>query len=114
LFGAFADGVHRGADNTRLLPEFAAAVGRGRFIIARQFAPSPPKPSSLRRILHAPVWKNPKLSPARRSPEKNQAYKDADANFGMLDIYIRNRYRNQPAKLAAWKIASHIERSAKR
>ena len=31
-----------------------------------------------------------------------------------LDVIMRNRYRTNPAQLAAWKSASHIQRAAKR
>lgn len=46
--------------------------------------------------------------------DKNQAFKKGLDDVDILGDFIRNFYRNQPAKLAAWKIASHIERSAKR
>ncbi len=45
---------------------------------------------------------------------KKEAVEDADDSFGDLDRYIRNHYSDQPAKLAAWKVASHIERSPKK
>lgn len=43
---------------------------------------------------------------------KNAAYEAADDFFDTLEDFMRNFYRNRPDKLAAWKIASHIERSA--
>ena len=43
--------------------------------------------------------------------EKNTAYEKGLDDVDVLNDFIRNFYRNQPAKLAAWKIASHIERS---
>ncbi len=46
--------------------------------------------------------------------EKNTAYEKGLDDVDLLNDFIRNFYRDQPAKLAAWKIASHIERSAKR
>ncbi len=46
--------------------------------------------------------------------EKNTAYEKGLDDVDVLNDFIRNFYRDQPAKLAAWKIASHIERSAKR
>ncbi|CAN5519018.1 hypothetical protein BH10ACI1_BH10ACI1_23900 [soil metagenome] len=45
---------------------------------------------------------------------KKSAYQQADENFDELDIYIRNNYRDQPDKINAWRIASHIERSPKK
>lgn len=45
--------------------------------------------------------------------DKNTAYENGLDDVDVLNDFIRNFYRNQPAKLAAWKIASHIERSAK-
>jgi len=42
---------------------------------------------------------------------KNAAYDRADEHFDVLDDFIRNFYRDQPEKLAAWKIVSHIRRS---
>lgn len=42
---------------------------------------------------------------------KKAAAEDADDYFDDLNRYIRNHYSDQPAKLAAWKIAAHIERS---
>ncbi len=46
--------------------------------------------------------------------DKNTAYEKGLDDVDILNNFIRNFYRDQPAKLAAWKIASHIERSAKR
>lgn len=43
--------------------------------------------------------------------DKDEAYEQADEFLDTLDDFIRNRYRNQPGKIAAWKIATHIERS---
>lgn len=45
---------------------------------------------------------------------KNTAYEKGLDDVDVLNDFIRNFYRSQPAKLAAWKIASHVERSAKR
>lgn len=45
---------------------------------------------------------------------KKSAYREADEYFDELDIFIRNHYSDQPEKLAAWKIASHIERAPKK
>jgi hypothetical protein len=45
---------------------------------------------------------------------KDNAYDLADEFFDVLDDFVRNYYRSQPQKLAAWKIASHIERSPRR
>ena len=45
---------------------------------------------------------------------KKEAQEDAADFFDDLSTYIRNHYRSQPNKLAAWKIASHIERSPKK
>lgn len=45
---------------------------------------------------------------------KKSAYREADEFFDELDIYIRNQYRDQPNKINAWNIASHIERSSER
>lgn len=50
---------------------------------------------------------------AEATGSKRQAYKDADLFYDELDRYMRNRYRNQPAKLHAWKVVSRIERSPK-
>ena len=46
--------------------------------------------------------------------DKNTAYEKGLDDVDILNDFIRNFYRNQPAKLAAWKIASHIERSPKK
>lgn len=46
--------------------------------------------------------------------EKNTAYEQGLNDVDVLNDFIRNFYHNQPAKLAAWKIASHIERSPKK
>lgn len=43
---------------------------------------------------------------------KNAAYESAEDYFDVLDDFIRNFYRENPEKLAAWKIASHIRRSS--
>ena len=45
---------------------------------------------------------------------KKSAYAEADEHFDELNIFIRNQYRDQPDKLNAWRIATHIERSAKK
>lgn len=46
--------------------------------------------------------------------DKNAAYEKGLNDVDILNDFIRNFYRNQPAKLAAWKIASHIDRSPKK
>ena len=46
--------------------------------------------------------------------EKNAAYEQGLEDVDVLNNFIRNFYRGQPAKVAAWEIASHIERSPKR
>ncbi len=43
---------------------------------------------------------------------KASAYQRAAEFFEDLDIYIRNKYRDQPDKINAWNIASHLERSS--
>jgi hypothetical protein len=43
---------------------------------------------------------------------KSSAYKQAAEFFDDLDIYIRNKYRDQPDKLNAWRVASHLERTS--
>jgi hypothetical protein len=45
---------------------------------------------------------------------KASAYQRADEFFDELDIYIRNKYKNQPDKLNAWRIATHIEQAPKK
>lgn len=45
---------------------------------------------------------------------KREAVEEADDSFADLDRFIRNHYSDQPEKIAAWKIASHIERSPKK
>lgn len=45
--------------------------------------------------------------------DKNTAYEKGLDDVDVMNNFIRNFYRDQPAKLAAWKIASHIERSPK-
>lgn len=45
---------------------------------------------------------------------KNAAYEKAGEHFDVLDNFIRNFYREDAAKLNAWKIASRIERSPKK
>jgi hypothetical protein len=42
--------------------------------------------------------------------DKNTAYEKGLDDVDVMNDFIRNFYRDQPAKLAAWKIASHIER----
>lgn len=46
--------------------------------------------------------------------EREQLFDNAEDNFAVLNAYIKNHYHQNPAKLAAWKIASHIERAAQR
>lgn len=41
---------------------------------------------------------------------KASAYKRAAEFFEDLDIYIRNKYRDQPDKIHAWHIAARLER----
>lgn len=50
----------------------------------------------------------PKL---RAGDSKKSAYQDADEFFDELDIYIRNKYADQPDKINAWNNAAHIERT---
>jgi hypothetical protein len=45
---------------------------------------------------------------------KASAYRRAAEFFEDLDIYIRNKYRDQPDKINAWNIASHVERTAQK
>lgn len=45
---------------------------------------------------------------------KSSAYRRAAEFFEDLDIYIRNKYRDQHDKINAWNIASRLERSAKK
>jgi hypothetical protein len=45
---------------------------------------------------------------------KKSAYDLADEYFDSLNDFVKNFYRDQPAKLAAWKIATRIERPAKK
>lgn len=45
---------------------------------------------------------------------KSSAYGRAAEFFEDLDVYIRNKYRDQPDKMNAWNIASRLERSAKK
>lgn len=42
---------------------------------------------------------------------KKSAYREADEHFDELDMYIRNVYADQPDKMNAWRVATHIERS---
>jgi hypothetical protein len=43
-----------------------------------------------------------------------EALRHVDEEVGRLDVIARNKYRSDPAKLAAWESASHLERSARR
>ena len=43
---------------------------------------------------------------------KSSAYARAADFFEDLDIYIRNKYRDQPDKINAWNIASRLERTS--
>ena len=52
-------------------------------------------------------------SGAAATGSKREAFDAADEFFDDLDRYIRNRYRDQSAKIHAWKVASRIERSPK-
>ncbi|MET0752210.1 MAG: hypothetical protein ABWZ66_02505 [Pyrinomonadaceae bacterium] len=45
---------------------------------------------------------------------KTSAYEKADEFFDSLDDFVKNYYSDQPQKLAAWKIATRVERSPKR
>lgn len=45
---------------------------------------------------------------------KKSAYREAEEFFDELDIYIRNHYFDQPDKLNAWRVATHIERTKKK
>lgn len=45
---------------------------------------------------------------------KKSAYQDADEFFDELDIYIRNKYADQPDKINAWNNAAHIERTTEK
>lgn len=40
------------------------------------------------------------------------AFDRAEDAFEILDRFVRNFYRRQPDKLAAWRIASHVERES--
>ena len=42
------------------------------------------------------------------------ALRHVDEEVDRLDVIARNKYRNDPAKLAAWESASHLERQAHR
>jgi hypothetical protein len=42
---------------------------------------------------------------------KASAYDAADEFFDSLNDFVKNYYRDQPQKLAAWKIATRVERS---
>ncbi|HQU82155.1 MAG TPA: hypothetical protein PKY59_03470 [Pyrinomonadaceae bacterium] len=46
------------------------------------------------------------------SSRKN-AFDIADENFEIIDIFIRNQYAEQPEKLSAWRMATHIQRAPK-
>jgi hypothetical protein len=43
---------------------------------------------------------------------KKSAYRESDEHFDELDMYIRNQFADQPDKINAWNIATHIERSS--
>src|SRR5205085_10189395 len=43
----------------------------------------------------------------------NQTLKHVDELIAKLDVIVRNKYRNDPAKLAAWESARHLERAAR-
>jgi len=45
---------------------------------------------------------------------KLSAYDKADEFFDSLNDFVKNYYRDQPQKLAAWRIATRIERSPAR
>ena len=45
---------------------------------------------------------------------KRSAYGRAAEVFEDLDLYIRNKYANQPDKIHAWNNASHLERPARK
>ncbi|MBS1797340.1 MAG: hypothetical protein JSS81_26190 [Acidobacteria bacterium] len=45
---------------------------------------------------------------------RTNAFETAENHFATLDTYIKNRYFNDPARLAAWRIASHVERAPRR
>jgi len=42
-----------------------------------------------------------------------ETLKRADEIVDKLDVIVRNKYRNDPAKLAAWESARHLERTAR-
>ncbi len=43
-----------------------------------------------------------------------ETFRQADEVADRLDTVVRNRYRDDPAKLAAWEIASRVERAPRR
>ncbi len=43
----------------------------------------------------------------------NQTLKSVDELIAKLDVIVRNKHRNDPAKLAAWESAHHLERAAR-
>jgi hypothetical protein len=42
-----------------------------------------------------------------------QGLEGVDECVGKLDVVVRNKYRNDPAKLAAWESAHRLERAAR-
>ena len=53
---------------------------------------------------------------ARRVGSTNtiiQTHRNSNKIITMLDPIVQKRYRDNPAKLAAWKFASHIQRDEK-
>jgi hypothetical protein len=42
-----------------------------------------------------------------------QGLEGVDECVGKLDVIVRNKYRNDPAKLAAWESAHRLERAAR-
>jgi hypothetical protein len=42
-----------------------------------------------------------------------ETLKRVDELVAKLDVIVRNKYRNDPAKLAAWESAHHLERAAR-
>jgi hypothetical protein len=43
-----------------------------------------------------------------------ETFRQADEAMERLDTVVRNKYRDDPAKLAAWEIASRVERAPRR
>lgn len=44
----------------------------------------------------------------------DEAFDRAEDAFESLDRFIRNYYEDEPQKIAAWNIASHVERASKK